>query len=90
LLVALIIAKANIALSGYLLSALCVLVIAKRLHSQTASKAFPNGLKTNTQMPLFSELIKEILSYSWPFLLWGVFGWIHISCDRWGLQLFHG
>ena len=27
---------------------------------------------------------------AWPFCVWGIFGWIHQSCDRWSLQAFHG
>lgn len=33
---------------------------------------------------------RDILSFSWPFCVWGIFGWIHQSCDRWSLQTFHG
>ncbi|MFX0137544.1 MAG: lipopolysaccharide biosynthesis protein [Candidatus Hodarchaeota archaeon] len=89
-LVILIIAKANIALGGYLIAALFILFIAERLYLQSTSKAIPSTQGSSTYMSLFSGLSKEILSYSWPFLLWGIFGWIHMSCDRWGLQLFYG
>ena len=87
----LIIAKANIALVGYLLAAIFVLLIAERFYySQIASEASPNYSISNTPAPLSQGLGKEILSYSWPFIVWGVFNWAHVSCDRWSLQTFHG
>ena len=33
---------------------------------------------------------KQILNYSLPFFIWGIFGWAHASCDRWALQAFYG
>ena len=89
-LVVLVIESANAALLGYLLASFFVLLITERLYSQAASGTFFHHLKSNTRAPLFRGLGKEILSYSWPFLVWGVFGWIHTSCDRWSLQTFHG
>ncbi|OQX54066.1 MAG: hypothetical protein B5M53_06185 [Candidatus Cloacimonas sp. 4484_209] len=90
ILVVLTIAKANVALMGYLLATLFVFLIAERLYLQNAREAFIHNLKSNTRVPLFQGLGKEILSYSWPFLIWGIFNWIHMSCDRWSLQTFYG
>ena len=39
--------------------------------------------------PQFS-LGKEILAFSYPFCIWGIFGWIHQSCDRWALVTYQG
>lgn len=89
-LVVLIISNANIALVGYLWAALFVLLITNRLYSQAASVTFPHHLRSGTRAHLFRGLNKEILSYCWPFFVWGAFGWIHMSCDRWSLQTFHG
>jgi len=59
---------------------------------------YRGDLGLGRQSPVFKEepprahrpLGKDILSFSWPFCVWGVFGWIHQSCDRWSLQAFHG
>lgn len=32
--------------------------------------------------------IKQILSYSYPFMIWGVFSWIQASSDRWVISYF--
>jgi O-antigen/teichoic acid export membrane protein len=89
-LVVLIIPNANMAIVGYLLAGLFVLLITNRLYSQAASVTFPHHLRSGTRAHLFRGLGKEILSYSLPFFVWGAFGWIHMSCDRWSLQTFHG
>ena len=90
LVVILIIAKANIALLGYLLAVLFVFLVTQRIYSQMVSEIYLHHLKPKSRVLLFEGLSKEILSYSLPFLVWGIFGWIHISCDRWSLQTFYG
>lgn len=30
----------------------------------------------------------QIWTYSWPFLAWGIFTWVHQSSDRWALEHF--
>lgn len=90
LLVILIIAKANIALLGYLIAVLFVFLVTQRIYSQMISEISRHYLKPKLRVLLFEGLSKEILSYSLPFLVWGIFGWLHISCDRWSLQTFYG
>lgn len=89
-LVVLTVASVNIVLVGYLFATVFVLLITERLYSQITSKTPTYHLKSSARTPLIQVLSKEILSYSWPFLVWGIFGWIHASCDRWSLQTFHG
>ncbi|RLA97406.1 MAG: hypothetical protein DRG83_15910 [Deltaproteobacteria bacterium] len=89
-LVVITIANVNMALVGYLIAALLVVLIAERLYSQNVSEASLSHLRSNTEKSFSGGLAKEILSYSWPFLVWGIFGWIHMSCDRWALQAFCG
>jgi len=89
-LVILTISKVNIALAGYLFAAILILLIEERFYHKVFSEASPCHLKTNMRIPLFQGMGREILSFSWPFLVWGIFGWVHASCDRWSLQTFHG
>jgi len=89
-LIILTISNVNITLLGYLLAALLTVFIVEYLYIKTVyntssyrSESYPNN-------SLSQGLGKEILSFSWPFLVWGIFGWIHMSCDRWALQTFYG
>ena len=36
------------------------------------------------------EIQKEIINFSWPFFVWGIFSWIHQSSDRWAIQIYQG
>ena len=36
------------------------------------------------------QLLKAILKFSWPFIVWSGFSWIHQSCDKWVIQFFYG
>jgi O-antigen/teichoic acid export membrane protein len=45
----------------------------------------------NSQKPDSSKhLGNEIISFSYPFLIWGGFAWAHQSCDRWAILSFVG
>ena len=34
------------------------------------------------------EWTRKMWLFSWPFIIWGVFGWVQISSTRWALQTF--
>jgi O-antigen/teichoic acid export membrane protein len=71
---------------GFLVAALLIYLIVELIYYRTTSK----HVKSNVKISLFDGLGKEILSFSWPFIVWGIFGWVHTSCDRWALQYFYG
>jgi O-antigen/teichoic acid export membrane protein len=89
-LLALIGPNANWAIIGYLMATVLIVLVAERLYRQTVSSTSSSSSKPEQPVRLFQGLGKEIFSYSWPFFIWGIFGWIHMSCDRWSLQAFHG
>ena len=89
-LIIVIIANANIALIGYVIAALVILLIAEKLYLKTAMETSSYQPQVKTDVPLLQGLGREILLFSWPFIVWGMFGWIHMSCDRWSLQTFYG
>lgn len=89
-LIVLTIAKANVAILGYLLAAFFVFSIAHHLYSRAAFGTYLPRHKPDPDIASLQSLNKELLSFCWPFLTWGIFGWIHSSCDRWALQTFHG
>ncbi len=33
---------------------------------------------------------QRLWDYGWPFAVWGIFTWFHVSSDRWALQAFAG
>lgn len=92
LLVVLISAKASVALFGYCVAVFIVFFITERKYFKVISKNHrslfekdiclePDGLK---------HLRKELLIYSWPFIIWGIFGWVYAVCDRWVMQSLYG
>jgi O-antigen/teichoic acid export membrane protein len=80
----------NVALLGYSIASLILIVIAERLYKKNTRNHLNYNKGKDTDASSFAKLNKEILSYSWPFILWGIFGWIYMSCDRWSLQAFYG
>jgi len=36
------------------------------------------------------DLGRQLVQYSWPFAVWGVFGWAQVGGDRWILEGFEG
>ena len=85
-----LISKANIALLGYLSASILSFLVAQKLYIRTTSKRMKNSSKTDVNSDIYKDLRREILSYSWPFFIWGMFGWINVSSDRWALQTFYG
>lgn len=89
LLIILLYKDTNIALMGYFIAAFLVFLIAKHFYRKLANEQY-NGLpKTDKGVTSQRKLRNEILLYSWPFLVWGIFGWVYSFCDRWALKLFY-
>ena len=85
--------KAEIALSGYLLASFIVFFATRQLYLKNVSRVFVSRIESfdlKIKKVFFEGLGKEIFVYSLPFLIWGIFSWIHVSCARWALQAFHG
>ena len=55
------------------------------VRSTVASQPVRNNLPSEK-----NRLGHEILKFAWPFFIWGIFSWLHQSCDRWALQVFEG
>jgi len=84
------VSKADCVMSGYLVTTFAIMCVVEHLYKKTL-KDF-SGVLPGTKQPKAESgnLGREILSFSWPFCVWGMFGWMHQSCDRWSLQAFHG
>ncbi len=87
-LVLLISVSAFWAMAGYLAAALFLVLLAERFYMSIVSDtSVPVPISDNS---VTTDIRKNIISFSWPFAVWGSFGWAHMSCDKWALQSFHG
>lgn len=86
----LLLPDAGCVMSGYFLAACVMVYIIERFYRRTVTDALRAFQPTGELSKRDSQLGKEILAFSWPFFVWGIFGWIHQSCDRWSLQAYHG
>lgn len=87
-LVLLIYGSAFWAMTGYLVAALLLVLLAERFYTSTVSDTSESVLISNNSVT--TDIKKDIISFSWPFAVWGSFGWVHLSCGKWALQAFHG
>lgn len=83
-------ADASNVLFGYLI-VLCVTVFVSKNYfdKKVLERVLLNPVKIFENK--YSMHLKiELFAFTWPFYIWGIFGWMHQSCDRWALQSFHG
>lgn len=74
------------AMAGYLVAAILLVLVAEYFYVNIVSST-----STSTSDKITApDIKKNIISFSWPFAIWGSFGWLHLSCDKWALQSFHG
>ena len=86
----LIAAKARWAMLGYLLTFIAAIYVLEKYYGKVLkTKDKPLGKPISDKKKCY-RLMREILSFSGPFVIWGLFSWIHQSCDRWSLQAYHG
>ena len=87
---ALIIApKAGYALAGYFLAAFLMMMVAESVYRRMVSTS-SDSFENYSALSMRRGLARDILKFSWPFLAWGIFGWMHTSCSRWAIQTYHG
>ena len=87
LLVTLIGANTSWAMAGYLIVGLLVLLISERYYRIIL---YRTSISSKYFIPSMQGLSGQIFSYSWPFSVWGVFSWVHLSSALWSLQAFNG
>lgn len=73
---------AAVAIAGY--AAAATMVLASQLAFVARSFGGPS-LPPHASADIWRS---RILTYSWPFAVWGVFGWAQVASDRWALQSF--
>jgi O-antigen/teichoic acid export membrane protein len=77
-------------MGAYLLVILSAFLVLEHFYEDMMKAAPMHRSTTSNSGREFGKLGREIIEFSLPFWVWGVFGWIHQSCDRWSLQIFHG
>ena len=85
-----LISNAVCVMAGYLLTTYVLVCVLEHFYGKTVTDALQSPLPNSERTNENSKLGREILTFSWPFIVWGIFGWIHQSCDRWSLQAYHG
>ena len=90
LLIYLFYADAGYVLAGFIITLCVVVIVAEKCYSQKVSEVQALGDATIMEKSPAGRLGKELFAFTWPFYAWGLFGWMHQSCDRWALQAFHG
>ena len=90
LLVFLFVSNAECAMWGYLIPTLAILFLVEHFYKNVIKEDLNRSLIRPCNTVDAQKVGKEILAFSWPFCVWGIFVWIHQSCDRWSLLAFHG
>ena len=85
-----LVSNANCVMWGYLAATFVIMCVVEHFYRKILKDALPDTRSMGKRSTGTVNLGSEILSFSWPFCAWGIFGWIHQSCDRWSLQAFHG
>jgi len=85
-----LVSNANCVMSGYLVITLVIAWAVEQLYRRTIKDVLQAPLLIKKSKTERDKLRKEILAFSWPFCAWGLFVWIHQSCDKWSLLAFHG
>lgn len=78
------------AMLGYLLTTIVAVYVLEQYYGKVVKSKEEPLAETIGDKKKCYRLVREILSFSWPFVIWGLFSWIHQSCDRWSLQAYHG
>lgn len=74
-------ATSTVVMFGYAISSILVLISQFLFFRKIAHRYTP---KVNKEKGWQAQ----IWAYSWPFLAWGTFSWVHQSSDRWVLERF--
>ncbi|MFH1953705.1 MAG: lipopolysaccharide biosynthesis protein [Pseudomonadota bacterium] len=85
-----IFSNADCVMWGYFVATLIMVFVVEYFYKKALKHALRSSLTAGKPKTGSGSLGKEILTFCWPFCVWGIFGWIHQSCDRWSLQAFHG
>lgn len=80
--------EASWVLFGYLIATGSILLVIEKIYRRRIGVVETGDAESACSKE--RGLGKDIISYALPFFIWGVFGWINESCDRWALQGYFG
>lgn len=79
-------ATSTVAIMGYIVAMVAVIASQLRFLARVTRPSAPSGPMTPVVpvgMPVWRM---RILTYSWPFAIWGIVSWAQVASDRWALQ----
>ncbi|MDO8971609.1 MAG: hypothetical protein Q7U74_13025, partial [Saprospiraceae bacterium] len=76
----------QVAMLGYVLAAIVVLSSQFFFFRQRIIRL--SAVDPETTPSAISLWAKKMVSYGWPFAVWGIFTWVRVVSDRWALQIF--
>lgn len=82
-------ANAEMALSGFLFIVAAIWAALELYYSKMVREIIQQTSETNHSFQV-GNIRKDILTYAYPFFIWGIFSWIYQFCDRWALQTYFG
>jgi O-antigen/teichoic acid export membrane protein len=88
LLMIFILRRADAAMLGFLLVACASVWISEHYFRYNAEQR--RSQLNVSEFRIGNQLGPGIVDFSKPFFIWGIFAWIHQSCDRWALLTFQG
>ncbi len=75
--------------AAYAVGSLAVLLLVDAL-SYRSMVSGAEGEPAEDGRALRGQDARDMLNFSLPFVAWGIFNWMHLSCDRWSLQAYLG
>jgi O-antigen/teichoic acid export membrane protein len=78
-------AASSVAMLGYALAILAVLVSQRWFFLKTVRSECEPLPATEASI---GQYRRQIVAYAWPFATWGLLGWAGLAADRWAIQVF--
>ena len=85
-----IISSASVVMVGFLLTTVLIVWFLEKYYREFICLINKNTPEKNHPRQHYREINKEIINFSWPFFIWGIFSWVHQSSDRWAIQIYQG
>jgi len=82
--------SACVVMAGFLVTTVLIVWSLERYNSKFIRLICKDPSKKIYDKQNSNEIYKEIINFSWPFFIWGIFSWVHQSSDRWAIQIYQG
>lgn len=82
--------SASVVMAGFVVTTVLIVWSLERYYNEFACLICADKAKKISDKQSSNEIYREIINFSWPFFIWGIFSWVHQSSDRWALQIYQG